>query len=784
MSLRRDAPLGGEDRPAGRALRPVRQTRLRAGGGVALHGHGPVTLRRDRPLRRLPRPAGRALRPIRQARLRAGGGIALHGLPAVPRRRDRLLRGDPRVAGRALRPVRQAGLGAGRRGGGDDRGPVAQRGHDLLRGDLAAAHGALAARRQAGAGAGRRDRVERNRLAVADGVVDLGRLAVLNDRLRGARLDDEALAFPAQRRIAVKGVLCDGLHAGRYRHLLQIRAARERLRPDGGDAVRQRDAPEAVALPGRVVRVIVRDRAAAPDVQRAVARHAPGEVAVPDVGKHAVLPHGIVGHPHLVLPEQVDHAVVERIAQGHGGQLEVIGRTRVGLLHVGIALHEQQVGSGGAVRVAVGHVDEVLHAVHVHQVPHVPPADVMIVVHVAGDAEDVDGAVGEVGHVAEVLERLGIALADHVGAVVAVKHVHQLPGIAVVRVAADGVIVVGHAPADPVAVIGQLVIIGADARRVVADPRGVVRGGLHGGDPRPVGLEGAGRLILGIGRADGELVVDLVSPVVRDANRVAIEGIARVEPADAPGLVEPEHLIRIVRHQGPHHLGDVRGDPVPERVYGGGARLAVGVERFEPELRGREGDVVVDVPDGDLEPGAGARALSHLQHQRAKRVVEAQIRALQAAAGEVGPRIRGAPGGQTVHGAVDEARRGGGLVEPALEAEDLLLALRQTGHRRPIAFVRVARAFVRSAAVHGQARAFQALAVGFRHDRVQDRLFVAVMLPVVRLRGDGIVFDHKPVDLGGVIGQGERQAQRSGQRRDEQRREPFLPMLHAPTSLF
>ena len=66
----------------------------------------------------------------------------------------------------------------------------------------------------------------------------------------------------------------------------------------------------------------------------------------------------------------------------------------------------------------------------------------------------------EPGQVAQILERLGIPLAHHVGGWVAVKHIHQLPGVAIGDAGLGGVRVVGHQGADLPAVGLQLFVIG------------------------------------------------------------------------------------------------------------------------------------------------------------------------------------------------------------------------------------------------------------------------------------------------------------------------------------
>ena len=73
-----------------------------------------------------------------------------------------------------------------------------------------------------------------------------------------------------------------------------------------------------------------------------------------------------------------------------------------------------------------------------------------------------DPAVAFLRQVAQVLERLGIALAHHIGAGVVVKHPQQLPGIAVGCACVDAE-VVGDLVADILPVCLQLVMVGLAA---------------------------------------------------------------------------------------------------------------------------------------------------------------------------------------------------------------------------------------------------------------------------------------------------------------------------------
>ena len=88
------------------------------------------------------------------------------------------------------------------------------------------------------------------------------------------------------------------------------------------------------------------------------------------------------------------------------------------------SLEEKQIRRTHGTRVAVGHVHQVIFAIQGNNVPHMGACTG------AADHITAHGVARQFSiQVAQVLERLGIALTDHVGAGVTVKHGDQLPGI-------------------------------------------------------------------------------------------------------------------------------------------------------------------------------------------------------------------------------------------------------------------------------------------------------------------------------------------------------------------
>ena len=173
-----------------------------------------------------------------------------------------------------------------------------------------------------------------------------------------------------------------------------------------------------------------------------------------------------------------------------------------------------------------------------------------VAIHRAGNVQRLHGAdpaVALLRQVAQVLERLGVALAHHIGAGVAVKHPQQLPGIAVGCVLVDAG-VVGDLVADILPVCLQLAIVGLAAV-----------GGYHllgyRHRRRHVGIVG------GVQAAAAELRGH------REAERNVLPAVIRyVRIADAHRLVVPVQRIRQIRQQRLPHL--VRRGLIRQRARG------------------------------------------------------------------------------------------------------------------------------------------------------------------------------------------------------------------------
>ena len=112
--------------------------------------------------------------------------------------------------------------------------------------------------------------------------------------------------------------------------------------------------------------------------------------------------------------------------------------------------------------VAVGHVHKVVRAADGHDIPHVA-AFARAACHRAGHQRAGNARILEsasIGcQVAQVLERLGVALADDIGVVLAVEHIDQLPGIAVGLAGSHGCRIVGYLFFDVIKICHELVVI-------------------------------------------------------------------------------------------------------------------------------------------------------------------------------------------------------------------------------------------------------------------------------------------------------------------------------------
>ena len=123
---------------------------------------------------------------------------------------------------------------------------------------------------------------------------------------------------------------------------------------------------------------------------------------------------------------QSQDAICAGAPQGDGIAVVDIGDARNAITAGGGAGgtgQEQAAVFADGAGVGVGHVCKVMLPVDLHHIPHVRAA-----VHIARNS--IAGHIAaEFCHVAQVHEGLGIALADHIGAAVAVKDGNQLPGI-------------------------------------------------------------------------------------------------------------------------------------------------------------------------------------------------------------------------------------------------------------------------------------------------------------------------------------------------------------------
>ena len=81
--------------------------------------------------------------------------------------------------------------------------------------------------------------------------------------------------------------------------------------------------------------------------------------------------------------------------------------------------------------VAVGHIHQIVLSLQANYVPHMRRTAAGNSVSDNGPYCGVAGCIIKSAQVAEILEGLGIALAHHIGAIIPVKHIYYLPGVAV-----------------------------------------------------------------------------------------------------------------------------------------------------------------------------------------------------------------------------------------------------------------------------------------------------------------------------------------------------------------
>ena len=210
---------------------------------------------------------------------------------------------------------------------------------------------------------------------------------------------------------------------------------------------------------------------------------------------------------------------------------------------VGRANHKQAPILADGAAVAVGHVHQVVLTLEGHHVPHVGPR--------AGAAGHgaLGADAGQAAQVAQVLERLGVALADHIGAAVAVKDVDQLPRCAIGGIGViHGGLVVAHRVADVVFIRQELFVVGLGG---VGIHNSLCRrfGSLHLGNIRGDGV--IPRTAVAANRK-GELQI---GDLHGDAGAVAVAAVAHgIAHLDTRDLVVPVQVKGAVGHQGGHQL--------------------------------------------------------------------------------------------------------------------------------------------------------------------------------------------------------------------------------------
>ena len=297
------------------------------------------------------------------------------------------------------------------------------------------------------------------------------------------------------------------------------------------------------------------------------------------------------GNRHLTVGVELRHVCVIHVRDGLALSLE----------HVAVAHgtgaernNKQLVRIANGTLVAVGDVHEVVLAVvHVDDVPHVR-ASTGSTVHrarhrAAGHARDVR-------QIAQVLEGLGVSLADHVGGVIVVEHVHELPRVTVINPATRGRVVVAHHLANRV--VEQL-------QTLVRRARGTPCGNLLGRfDSRlcPRCLGGVHRVFARRvcwrnceGETDGARHIQRVFTTRANSEETWASAF------HTHGLVKPVHFVRIgvqqileeQRRVGAHH---------GSRGFNGFlVILTVVVDPIDAELRSRIPRLVGDPPEGNLE---------------------------------------------------------------------------------------------------------------------------------------------------------------------------------------
>ena len=222
--------------------------------------------------------------------------------------------------------------------------------------------------------------------------------------------------------------------------------------------------------------------------------------------------------------------------------------------------------------------------------------------------------------IAQVFERFGVALAHHVGAVVAVKYPDHLIRPVQAGGAARGGVVIADKVADGVLIGLELGIV-AQARVFLYDLQGLggcrlgglTVGGIDGGAHRAGGGVGGGYLghdLQGAGEGDG-FGGFIISVAVAPAD-TPIQVVRH--PVQLIGIIGPNGVHRQAHHVGVVHVG-VKG------LEGFIGDLVAADERLHAQLLRREGEFIVQVPEGEGKLGGGALARGDFLHTLGQGIV-------------------------------------------------------------------------------------------------------------------------------------------------------------------
>ncbi len=292
---------------------------------------------------------------------------------------------------------------------------------------------------------------------------------------------------------------------------------------------------------------------------------------------------------HIRARIQIDIRAAVAVGDGidhtpHGDAVHIAGAGGVAVGLGSIQQKEFAVGTEAAL-IRVGHVNQVAAPAQLHDVPHMT---------VTGNG--VAGGVVQ-PQVTEVLEGLGISLADHIGGVIPVKDIDQLPGVAVAVgvVVCHGIVIVGYQRTDRIRIGIELLQI-VEVLCGLQNSLGICQGG--------IGLRNGGGIhrIAGaalIGRGYGEIKGQAVQGDSGDG--AAGGGILCRAAIEIAGLIEPVAFIGAVHKQALHDFGHV---DVGQIGSGSGILpLRPGGTGAEPQVRGGVG---LGIGGGNLGGGAVA----------------------------------------------------------------------------------------------------------------------------------------------------------------------------------